>query len=238
LKIPRIENLAITKDVHDTIDLTDNDIRKLENFPPMKRLKTLLLSNNRISKIDQDLHKNIPNITALILTNNQFSELGDLDSLSGFKNLTHLSLFENQVTVKKFYRLYVIHRCPSVRVLDFKKVKDTERAESKKLFSGSEGSQLANSLSSNKGSMDVSGSDDASTLSAKKGPKPAQGPTPEEAARIREAIANASTLEEVARLKRQLEGGAVPGGSSGGGGGRQQKQAKGGNDSDVEMDED
>jgi U2 small nuclear ribonucleoprotein A' len=110
------------KDTNDTIDFTDNDIRKLENFPPMKRLKTLLLANNRISRIDAEIAKSIPNLQNLILSHNQISELGDLESLKAFPELVRVSLLDNPVTLKKHYRLFVIHLCPKVRVLDFQRV--------------------------------------------------------------------------------------------------------------------
>ncbi|KAI8846885.1 leucine-rich repeat-domain-containing protein [Chytridium lagenaria] len=208
LKITKIENLAITKDQNDTIDFTNNDLRKLDNFPPMTRLKCLLLSNNRIQKIDPEVPKKTPNLTALILTNNQIAELGDLDVLSAFKELTHLSLMDNPVAMKKHYRLYVIFRCPKVRVLDFKHVWDRERAESKTLFASESGKQLAASLSSTKGTFEP-GEGIPKKAPSRNAPLP--GVSPEEAARIREAIKNASTLEEIERLKRQLEGGVVPG---------------------------
>ena len=51
-KIPYIENLASTKDQFGTIDLTDNEIIKLPVLPKLLRLKTLILSNNRINSID------------------------------------------------------------------------------------------------------------------------------------------------------------------------------------------
>lgn len=47
-KIPVIENMGVTRDQFDVIDLTDNDIRKLDNFPTFSRLNTLYLHNNRI----------------------------------------------------------------------------------------------------------------------------------------------------------------------------------------------
>lgn len=47
-RIPEIENLGATGDQFDTIDFSDNDIRKLDGFPYLKRLKCLLLNNNRI----------------------------------------------------------------------------------------------------------------------------------------------------------------------------------------------
>ena len=35
-KIPAIENLGASRDLNDTIDLTDNDVRYLGNFPRMR----------------------------------------------------------------------------------------------------------------------------------------------------------------------------------------------------------
>ncbi|KAJ3417047.1 U2 small nuclear ribonucleoprotein A' [Chytridiales sp. JEL 0842] len=204
LRIPQIENLAITKDTHDTIDFTDNDIRKLENFPPMKRLKTLLLSNNRISKIDPEASKNIPNLENLILSNNQMTELGDLEPLKAFTNLVRVSLIDNPVTMKKHYRSFVLHLCPKLRVLDFQKVTNQERKTSQEMFAGAEGDRLISSFTSKKSTF-VPGEG-----MPKKESKRAQGPSPEEAAKIREAIKNATTLDEISRLKRQLEGGAMP----------------------------
>ncbi|KAJ3218643.1 U2 small nuclear ribonucleoprotein A' [Dinochytrium kinnereticum] len=226
LKIARIENLAITKDQHDTIDLTNNDLRKLDNFPPMPRLKTLLLSNNRIQKIDTECTQKIPNLDTLILTNNQFSELGDLDVLAGFKGLTHLSLLYNPVTDLKHYREYVIFRCPTLRVLDFKHVWDKERATAKTLFSGDAGSTLLETLSTPRSSDTTTPAPRKPHAQTRSGP----GPSPEEAAKIREAIKNATTLEEIGRLKRQLEGGVVPGMEKG------KKKAVGADDMEEEED--
>lgn len=47
-KIPVLENLGATLDQFDTIDFSDNEIRKLDGFPLLKRLKTLMMNNNRI----------------------------------------------------------------------------------------------------------------------------------------------------------------------------------------------
>ena len=44
-KFPSLQNLF------DAIDLSDNEIVKLEGFPLLKRLTTLLLANNRIARI-------------------------------------------------------------------------------------------------------------------------------------------------------------------------------------------
>lgn len=47
-RIPEIENLGATGDQFDTLDFSDNDIRKLDGFPYLTRLKCLLMNNNRI----------------------------------------------------------------------------------------------------------------------------------------------------------------------------------------------
>uniref|UniRef100_A0ABI7W154 U2A'/phosphoprotein 32 family A C-terminal domain-containing protein n=1 Tax=Felis catus TaxID=9685 RepID=A0ABI7W154_FELCA len=110
-KIPVIENLGATLD------------QKLDGFPLLRRLKTLLVNNNRICHIGEGLDQTLPCLTELILTNNSLVELGDLDPLASLKSLTYLSILRNPVTDKKHYRLYVICKVPQVRVLDFQKVK-------------------------------------------------------------------------------------------------------------------
>lgn len=69
-KIPAIENLGATEDQFDSIDLSDNEIVKLENFPIMRRLTTLMLNNNRIGRI-APLKDHLPSLQMLILTNNK-----------------------------------------------------------------------------------------------------------------------------------------------------------------------
>jgi U2 small nuclear ribonucleoprotein A' len=47
-KIGLLENLGATLNQFDTIDFTDNDIRRLDGFPILSKLRTLFLSNNKI----------------------------------------------------------------------------------------------------------------------------------------------------------------------------------------------
>lgn len=51
--------------------MSNNDIRKLENFPQLRRLRMLLLNNNRVSRIAPDLANSLAHLDTLILTNNQ-----------------------------------------------------------------------------------------------------------------------------------------------------------------------
>lgn len=146
LKINAIENLGATLNQFDCFDLSDNDIRILDNLPLLPRLKCLLLNNNRLFKIAPNLEESVPNLERLILTNNYIQELGDIDTLCTLKNLSVLSLLNNPVTSKSHYRYYVIHKLPNLKLLDFSKVKRIEREESKALFAGSDGDMLAKSI--------------------------------------------------------------------------------------------
>jgi len=86
---------------HDAIDFTDNDIAALTNFPYFPRLNTLLLARNRVASLQPALHKQIPCLTTLILSENKMRELADLDPLAGFTQLTHLVLVGNPVCTKE-----------------------------------------------------------------------------------------------------------------------------------------
>merc|ERR1711982_304177 len=75
-KIPMIENMGATLDQFDTIDMSDNEVRKLDGFPLLRRLKTILLNNNRIVRIGDQIGSTLPMIDTLVLTNNSIQELG------------------------------------------------------------------------------------------------------------------------------------------------------------------
>ncbi|XWS29999.1 hypothetical protein CRYUN_Cryun24cG0080200 [Craigia yunnanensis] len=122
-KIAVIENLGATEDQFDTIDLSDNEIVKLDNFPYLSRLGTLLINNNRITRINLNIGEFLRKLHSLVLTNNRLVNLVEIDPLSSLPKLQFLSLLDNNITKKPNYRLYVIHKLKSLRVLDFKKVK-------------------------------------------------------------------------------------------------------------------
>ncbi|KAL2089006.1 hypothetical protein ACEWY4_015905 [Coilia grayii] len=202
-KIPVLENLGATLDQFDTIDFSDNEIRKLDGFPLLKRLKTLIMNNNRICRIGENLEQSLPSMKELVLTNNNIQELGDLDPLATVKTLTLLSLLRNPVTNKKHYRLYVINKIPQVRVLDFQKVKLKERQEAEKMFKGKRGAQLA---------KDIAKRTKTFTPGAElQTDKKRTGPSPADVEAIKNAIANATSLAEVERLKGMLQSGQIPG---------------------------
>ncbi|KAK7100304.1 hypothetical protein V1264_023281 [Littorina saxatilis] len=206
-RIPVIENLGATLDQFDTIDFSDNDIRKLDGFPLLKRLKSLLLNNNRIVRIADNLGEVIPNINTLVLTNNNIHELGDLDPLASFTKLEHLSLMRNPVNAKKHYRYYVIFRIPTLRVLDFQRIRQKEREQAARLFKGKKGQQLVAEVGK-KSKTFVPGE----ALPEKQAAP--TGPSKEDIDAIKEAIARATTLEEVERLNQLLRSGQIPSSSN------------------------
>lgn len=71
LKIPYIENLALSKDQFGWIDLTENDIVHIPDLPEMKRLKTMIFSDNRISTIEPGFSVKCEGIENIILMNNK-----------------------------------------------------------------------------------------------------------------------------------------------------------------------
>ena len=160
LKVPAIENLAVMQDQYSSIDLTDNEVKKLDNFPLMNRIETLMLANNHISKLSVSLGKQLPNLQNLVLTNNRIGHLNELKHLVKCSNLKHLSCLDNPVSTHSHYRLYVIYYLssgvdpspknkneegdvlPNLKTLDFQKITVKERASAIELFTSEVGRKL------------------------------------------------------------------------------------------------
>ncbi|CDY22621.1 BnaC08g42550D [Brassica napus] len=204
-KIPVIENLGATEDQFDTIDLSDNEIVKLENFPLLNRLGTLIINNNRITRINPNIGEFLPKLHTLVLTNNRLVNLVEIDPLASIPKLQYLSLLDNNITKKPNYRLYVIHKLKSLRVLDFIKVKAKERAEAAALFSSKEAEEEVKKVSQ----QEVQKVSD--TTEEPETPK-VVAPTQEQILAIKAAIINSQTIEEIARLEQALKFGQVPAG--------------------------
>uniref|UniRef100_A0A5B7C1G9 Uncharacterized protein n=1 Tax=Davidia involucrata TaxID=16924 RepID=A0A5B7C1G9_DAVIN len=207
-KIAVIENLGATEDQFDTIDLSDNEIVKLENFPNLSRLGTLIINNNRITRINPNIGEFLPKLHSLVLTNNRLVNLVEIDPLASLSRLQFLSLLDNNITKKPNYRLYVIHKLKPLRLLDFKKVKQKERIEAENLFASEEAEEEAKKTS-------VKTFVPGEVPSTPEVPKEEQtpkmvAPTPEQIIAIKAAIVNSQTLEEVARLEQALKSGQLP----------------------------
>lgn len=127
-------------------------------------------------------------------------ELGDLEPLVALKNLQNLCLLQNPVSAKRQYREYVVYRFPQLRLLDFRKIKQKERAEAVEYFRSKRGKEMAKEIAK-KAKSQTSGN----------GLPDKPLTNPEERAKIREAISDASSLEEVQRLSKLLQSGHMPG---------------------------
>jgi len=194
-KIVVIENLGATQDQYQVLDLSDNDIMKVDNFPVLLRLECLLLANNRICRIAKGLGKCMGKLDTLVLTNNKLSKLKDLKNLSDLPTLTHVVLMGNAVAKLPGYRLFMIHRLPNLKMLDFQKVKQAEREAAKAKFGA-----LVLEEEEEEGDAAMDEKED-NTFE----PGEALGPTPEERAAIMEKIKSATSLAEVEALEKQLK---------------------------------
>lgn len=106
LAIPALEHLGVTRDAFDSMDFTDNRLVRLENFPRLLRLSSLLLGSNLIDSLDHaNLSKNVPHLKYLELSYNQIGSLLEISNLGkAASKLEFLSLTGNPVTSK--YYLY------------------------------------------------------------------------------------------------------------------------------------
>ena len=191
-KIQMLENLGVTEDAYDTIDFSDNEIVAFENFPNLRNVRTLFFNNNYISRIKKGYGNCLPNLEILIFTSNSISELGEICSLAEFKKLYMLSFLHNPVIKKQHYRLFVIHVCQNLQILDFSKVKHKERLQAKRLFSGKEGEKLFEELSAKK-------NEEVTHVEKKESKK-----EKELKKRISAAINSAKSMEDVQRLTKIL----------------------------------
>ncbi|TQV96201.1 hypothetical protein V2A60_003360 [Cordyceps javanica] len=208
-RIPAIENLGAAGP-HDSIDFTDNDIQVLGNFPLSPRITTLLLARNRVASIQPTIATSIPNLKNLVLASNNVAELADLDILGKMTRLTHLVLVDNPVTKRENYRYWVVWKCPSVRFLDYQKVKEAERENGRELFgTEEEPTALAAKIMGKKTTTfdapTAGDSEPRSRLSRIK-------LTDEEKKRLQERIKKATSLQEIIALEKELNEGRLPAG--------------------------
>ncbi|BAM38922.1 leucine-rich repeat, typical subtype containing protein [Theileria orientalis strain Shintoku] len=152
-RISVVANLGATNDDYDSLDLSNNDIIKLENFPLLPRLKTLIVAGNRVSKIADDIGSCLPNLSSLVLTNNSITTISQLEPLFKCKiahmfkaylgkSLERLALLDNHVVAVPHFREYLIHKIPSLKYLNFTKVKRKEREDATALFCSDKATKL------------------------------------------------------------------------------------------------
>lgn len=215
-KIPLVENLGATQDHFDCVDLTDNELLKLNNIPPLPRLSSLILCNNRISRIDAEAIESMPNLSSLILTNNRLDLLTDLFPIFKAKKLERLSLVGNGVCERAYYRLFVIFHLPTLRFLDFKHVTQKEKQQAANTFSREAGARLIKEIAPPRkhstrsaAAADEQKKDDVDSTQQQQQKTSSPPASAEHIEKIKLAIARASTMEEIARLEHALRVGKI-----------------------------
>lgn len=200
LAIPQIENLALTQNAVDTIDLSNNLISEVSTgFPPLSRVTTLYLGNNRIARIGNGLAASLPNLIILVLTGNSIQNVADLNlnELGKFKNLEVLSVVDNPVENVKGIRDMVVKAIPTMKMFNFHKIKEQERIAARK----SQGKD-SHQLGKRKLAHDVN---EKPSKRKKKDVKLA----PEVEAKVRDFIANAKTITEISAIQEAMRRGTV-----------------------------
>lgn len=219
----------MTEDLNESMDLSDNELTRLENIPTLTRLKCLLISNNRITRIAPDIGANLPALTALVLTNNKISSIQDLMPLGTLSNtLTDLVLRGNPVTKMYVnYRVVVAALLPKLEMLDYEKISQSERAKASQIAAllkqpnatlndvaievgvGSE--SMTDALGMNKSGpgrpQETKNDKVSSTEDGKKGLSKLP---PESIKAIRERIKRTTSLEEISTLATILKTGEIP----------------------------
>ncbi|CEQ39178.1 SPOSA6832_00712 [Sporobolomyces salmonicolor] len=215
-KIPAIENLGVTKDQLESLDLTDNAITSVSNFPLLRRLHQLLLANNPVRTVSPSVATSLPNLRTLILTNSSVPKdslavLGDV--LGKCRKLEMLSLKGAPVEQAEHYKEWIVFRCKKLRSLDFDRIKQKDRDHASSLFLNPDGTPtalhtafLAAAASGAAAPSLVNGAGGAKTFEPGVEPAAAAASgkagrllTKEEKERVRQAIEGAESVEEVRR---------------------------------------
>ena len=119
-----------------------------------------------------------------------------LSSSSQIKSLENLVLIDNEVTKKKHYKNYVLHKLPQLKFLDFQKIKTADRNAAAKAFKGKAGERLnAEILKESRTFAPGESTSGESRL------------TEEQINEIKAAINKATTIDEVNRLEKALKSG-------------------------------
>ncbi|KAL6450246.1 LEA1 U2 small nuclear ribonucleoprotein A' [Candida maltosa Xu316] len=205
LDLTECENLSITENKFQVIDLSNNGLLKLGNIPPnFTNLECLLLSNNNISYIDEDTFSSNNNIKSLMLYNNNIKSFQPIMK-DKFTNLETLVLLGNPITELDNYRIFTIWLIPSLKVLDFQKIKNLERIEGEKLFGKNhdEFNQLAlEMLSKSSNNGQLNGNNKQVDNVVKK-------LSDNEKEELLKKLETATSLEEIEKIEEALKNGVV-----------------------------
>lgn len=206
LELTELGNLSITNDKYQVIDLSNNELIKLSDIPPnFKKLEDLLLSNNNILYIDEDTFPLNNQIRSITLYNNNIYKFQPIFK-DKFPKPETLILIGNPITELENYRLFILWLIPSLKVLDFKKVKQAERIQAEELFGkdhtvfNNEASRLLNATRSKSNEIDKSDRQVNNVVKKL---------TEEEKQELLKKLEIATSIEEIEKIESSLRNGLV-----------------------------
>lgn len=104
---------------------------------------------------------------------------------------------------RQHYRLYAIHHIPSLKVLDFQKVTNSDRRQAERLATSAAGAALERDVQQEKTFVPGEGRSAQESF--------ATSFTKEQKEQIRQMVANASTPAEIEEIERSVQRGIFPG---------------------------
>jgi U2 small nuclear ribonucleoprotein A' len=154
-------------------------------------------------------------LTSLVLTENELSNIDALRPLQPLVHLTRLAVVDNPIMQLPDARLAIIHLLPQLRVLNFQRVRQRERAAAKAKFGESKlpskkrvraDADAATAAAASSSSASTAGANGAANATSAKRARL----TAEQQVELAKKIASATSMQEVERLEAALRDNRMP----------------------------
>lgn len=151
-----------------------------------------------------------------MLTENELSNIDALRPLQPLVHLTRLAVVDNPIMQLPDARLAIIHLLPQLRVLNFQRVRQRERAAAKAKFGESklpskkrvraDAADAATAAAASSSSASTAGANGAANATSAKRARL----TAEQQVELAKKIASATSMQEVERLEAALRDNRMP----------------------------
>ncbi|XP_038053450.1 leucine-rich repeat-containing protein 72-like [Patiria miniata] len=122
--------------------LNGNKLRLVTCLKDNLQISHLYLQDNELVSISKAVG-HLSCLKVLMLHNNQLTKLGEtVNEMKNMQALHTLNLYHNPLAQEKEYRLHVIFRVPSLKLLDREEVQPSERAEANQRYKPDEQRQM------------------------------------------------------------------------------------------------